>query len=82
MVGYNCGICGKNNFKNKLTAKNHLAHSHKKPILDFEVKNMKKSVACAYCGKYIIEDSIESHLNPHINKIITKFFDQYMSKST
>jgi hypothetical protein len=81
MVKYTCGICEKNNFKNKQSAKNHLERSHKKHILDLEVRSVNKSVPCAYCNKYI-EDSIESHLHPHVNKIITKLFDQYMSKSS
>jgi hypothetical protein len=49
-------------------------NSHKKEILNLEVRNMDKSVRCAYCDKYI-EGSIESHLRPHTKKIITKFFD-------
>jgi hypothetical protein len=78
MTTYTCN-CGKK-FKGKQPAKNHLEHSHKTEILNLEVRSMNKSVPCVYCGKYI-EDSIESHLRPHIKKIITKFFDQYMSKS-
>lgn len=80
MVTYTCGICGKNNFKIKQSGKNHLEKSHTKEILNLEVRSMNKSVPCVYCGKKI-EGSIESHLRPHIKKIITKFFDQYMSKS-
>ncbi len=81
MVGYTCHICGKNNFKIKQSGKNHLEKYHKKPILDLEVRGMNKSRPCVYCGKYI-KDSIESHLRPHIKEIITKVFDEYMSKST
>jgi hypothetical protein len=68
------------NFKNKQSAKYHLENSHKKEILNLEVRNMDKSVRCVYCDNYI-EGSIESHLRPHTKKIITKFFDTYMSKS-
>lgn len=82
MVTYTCYSCSREkNFKSKQSAKNHLENSHKKHILNLEVKNTNKSVPCVYCGKYI-EGSIESHLRPHIKAIITKFFDQYMSKST
>ena len=82
MVTYTCYSCSsEKKFKSKQSAKNHLEHSHKKHILNLEVKSMNKSVPCVYCGEYI-EGSIESHLRSHINKIITKFFDQYMSKST
>ena len=79
MTTYTCQ-CTKY-FKNKQSAKNHLEHSHKTDILDLEVRQMDKSVPCVYCNKYI-EGSIESHLRPHIKKIITKFFDSYMSKSS
>ena len=79
MTTYTCNYC-RQNFKKKQPAKNHLEKSHKKIILDLEVRSMNKSVPCVYCGKYI-EDSIESHLNPHIKSVIKKFFDQYMSIS-
>jgi hypothetical protein len=79
MVTYTCS-CGKN-FKNKQSAKLHLEHSHKKEILKLEVRSMEKSINRAFCDKYI-EDPIESHLRHHIKKIITKFFDTYMSKSS
>ena len=74
---YNCG----KNFKHKQSAKRHLQHSHKKEILGLEVRNMDKSIRCVYCDKNI-EGSIESHLRSHINKIITLFFDTWMSKSS
>ena len=81
MTKYTCNFCSREkNIKSKQTAKNHLTHSHKKIILDLEVRNTNKSVQCVYCGKYI-EGSIKSHLGPHINNIITKFFDQYMLES-
>ncbi|HJU58251.1 MAG TPA: hypothetical protein VJ583_00755 [Nitrososphaeraceae archaeon] len=79
MVTYICS-CGKN-FKSKQSAKNHLEHSHKKEILDLEVRIMYKSERCVYCYKKI-EGPVESHLPRHIKKIITKFFDSWMSKSS
>ena len=39
------------NFKNKQSGKHHLENSHKKEILNLEVRNMDKSVRCAYCDK-------------------------------
>jgi hypothetical protein len=79
MITYTC-ICSKN-FTKKLSARRHLEHSHKKEILDLEVRNMDQSVRCIYCDKYI-EGPIESHLRPHLKKIIIKFFDNWMSKSS
>ncbi len=52
MVTYACNYDRKN-FKNKQSAKHHLENSHKKEILNLEVRNMDKSVRCAYCDKYI-----------------------------
>ena len=77
MIIYTCN-CQKN-FKNKYSAKHHLEISHKE-ILDLEVRLMYKSENCLYCYKKI-EGPIESHLRPHIKKIITKFFDSWISKS-
>ena len=81
MFTYTCYSCSSKTFKNKQSAKRHLEDSHKKEILNLEVRNTDKSVRCTYCDKYI-EGSIESHLRPHIKKIITKFFDTYMLKSS
>ena len=44
MVRYICGKCGKNNFRDKRSAKNHLEHSHKEEILNSEVNSIDKSV--------------------------------------
>jgi hypothetical protein len=79
MTTYTCN-CGKN-FKSKQSAKNHLEHSHKEEILDLEVRLMYKSKNCLYCYKKI-EGPIESHLRPHIKKIVTKFFDSWISKTS
>jgi hypothetical protein len=79
MITYTCN-CQKN-FKNKYSTKRHLEHSHKNEILDLEVRLMYKSERCLYCYKKI-ECPIESHLRPHIKKIITKFFDSWMSNSS
>ena len=78
MITFTCN-CQKN-FKNKNSAKRHLEDSHKEEILDLEVRLMYNSKNCLYCFKKI-EGSIESHLRPHIKKIITKFFDSWMSKT-
>lgn len=48
MTTYTCNYC-RQNFKKKQPAKNHLEKSHKKIILDLEVRNMNKSVPCVYC---------------------------------
>jgi len=79
MVTFTCD-CGKN-FNNKQSAKHHLEDSHKEEILDLEVRIMYKSQRCIYCYKKI-EGPIELHLRPHIKKIVTKFFDSWMSKSS
>ena len=80
MTTYTCNCCRKN-FEHRLPAKHHLEKSHKKEILDLEVRNMGNSLDCTYCGKSIV-DPIESHLRPHIKKIIRTLFDTYMSKSS
>ena len=80
MITYTCKSCRKN-FKHKLPAKHHIENSHKGEILKFEVQSMDNSLECSYCGKDII-DSIESHLRSHIKKIITLYFDTWMSKSS
>ena len=79
MVTFTCE-CGKN-FINKQSAKRHLEDSHKEEILDLEVRLMYRSKNCLYCYKKI-EGPIESHLRPHIKKIVTNFFDSWMSKSS
>lgn len=78
MVTYTCNFC-KINRKDKRSAKLHLENHHKRDILKPEVRQMNNSSKCGYCDKSI-EGSIESHLRPHIKKIITLFFDNYMSK--
>jgi hypothetical protein len=79
MTIYICN-CGKN-FKHKLPAKRHLENSHKGEILKTEVRQMDNSLKCLYCDKSI-DSSTESHLRSHIKKIITLYFDTYMSKSS
>ncbi len=79
MTIYTCN-CQKN-FKSKYLAKRHLEYSHKEEILELEVRLMYNSKNCLYCFKKI-DGSTELHLRPHIKKIITKFFDSWMSKSS
>jgi hypothetical protein len=80
MVIHTCNYCGKN-IKDRLSAKHHLENRHKREILKPEVQQIGNSLKCVYCDKSI-EGSIESHLRSHIKKIITLFFDTYMSKSS